>query len=208
MVQKKYIVRQLDLFKGLLKKTHRPLILGYILRIFWWRYIVPHAVWSPTSGAYLGLKLKRKYTHQRKILTYAKPQNIGFVRQIRLKYRHYLRVKQLFDLPVWRKAQVRWLRSIKNASLFSHTPNLPWDLLLKAKRFKRMLVYINFISFLPLVQSFAAKATSLWAPLNLCSGDTLPTKIKVLSHAQLRVVILVSWWRNLLGRSINFAIFL
>lgn len=34
MVQKRYIVEQLDLYKGLLKKMHRPLILGYILRIF------------------------------------------------------------------------------------------------------------------------------------------------------------------------------
>jgi len=34
MVQKKYVVGQLELYKGLLKKMHRPLILGYILRIF------------------------------------------------------------------------------------------------------------------------------------------------------------------------------
>jgi len=34
MVQKKYIVSQLEQYKGLLKKMHRPIILGYILRIF------------------------------------------------------------------------------------------------------------------------------------------------------------------------------
>ena len=34
MIQKKCIVRQFELYKNLLKKMHRPIILGYLLRIF------------------------------------------------------------------------------------------------------------------------------------------------------------------------------
>ncbi len=35
MIQKKYIIQQLETYKNLLKKMHRPIILGYILRMFW-----------------------------------------------------------------------------------------------------------------------------------------------------------------------------
>jgi hypothetical protein len=92
---------------------------------------------------------------------FAKPQSLGFIRQLRLKYKQYLQLKQRFDLPVWRRAQVRWVRSVKNASLFAVTPNLPWDVLLRAKRFKRMLPYINFIAFLPLIQGFGSKGNNV-----------------------------------------------
>jgi hypothetical protein len=34
MIQKKCIVKQFELYKNLLKKMHRPIILGYLLRIF------------------------------------------------------------------------------------------------------------------------------------------------------------------------------
>jgi hypothetical protein len=69
-----------------------------------------------------------------------------------------------------------------------------------------MLPYINFIAFLPLIQGFGSKGNNVWFPAKVEAGALLPSNIKRLSQAQLRVVTLVSHWRLLISRSINFSI--
>lgn len=136
------------------------------------------------------------------------PQNIGFIRQLRSKYIQYTRSKQKFTLPAWRRAQLRWARPLKNVRLLECTPRLPWDTLLRAKRFKRILFYINFISFLPLVGGISDKPDEVWYPLSLGSSEVVPTRIKAVSYAHLRLASLVCFWRSIISRNISFAIFL
>ena len=205
MVQKKCIVGQFETYKNLLKKMHRPIILGYLLRIFRWRYIVPHAVWSPTKPGTSRLKLKRQYLRRRKILTFVKPQSLGFIRQLRIKYRDYLQAKQKFKLPVWRKVQARWIYPVKNVTLFLSTPHLPWDILLKAKRFKRILFYLNYVAFSPLTLSFSTKEFAVWAPYQVKYGMSMPARFLQVTFMQLRIALVVAHWRYLIGRSVHFA---
>jgi len=204
MVQRKYIVSQLDTYKGLLKKMHRPLILGYILRIFWWRYIVPHAVWSPVKSTVFKLRVRRKYLRRRKILLFIKPQSLGFLRQLRTKYKQYLLYKQNFKKNIWQKLQVRWIYPVRNVNLFRFSPFLPWDVLLRAKRFKRILFYLNFISFSPLVQIYSQKKDRIWFPLGVNEGFNLPTRLHKVTKAQLRVATMLVHWRYLISRPFNF----
>jgi hypothetical protein len=43
-VQPRYITAQFTEFRETLRRLRRPALLGYFLRLFWWRYIVPHAI--------------------------------------------------------------------------------------------------------------------------------------------------------------------
>ena len=183
---------------------HRPIILGYLLRIFRWRYIVPYAIWSPTRLNVSRLKLRRQYLRRRKIITVVKPQSLGFIRQLRIKCKDYLQVKQKFNMPVWRKAQARWVYPVKNVTLFLSTPRLPWDILLKAKRFKRILFYLNYASFSPLTQTFSTKDFAVWAPYVVKEGAPMPINFIRISLMQLRIAVTVAYWRYLIGRSVHF----
>jgi hypothetical protein len=204
IVQKKYIVAQLELYKGLLKKLHRPLILGYILRIFWWRYVIPYAIWSPTKAPLQKLRLKRAYLRRRKILLFVKPQSLGFLRQLRIKWKHYMRQKQVFKKPIWQKVQARWVAPVKNVALFCSTPLLPWDVLLRAKRFKRLLFYINFISFAPLIGRFSGDMERMWLPLSVSPGVGMPARLFRVTIVQLRIVSMLTYWRYLIARTVDY----
>jgi hypothetical protein len=150
--------------------------------------VVPHAVWSPVKSAIPKLRVRRKYLRRRKILLLIKPQSLGFLRQLRTKYKQCLTYKQNFKKNIWRKLQVRWVYPVRNVNLFSYSPLLPWDLLLRAKRFKKILFYLNFISFSPLIQTFSHKGDRIWSPLGVCEGFNLPTRMYKATRAQLRVV--------------------
>jgi len=43
-IQTGYLLKKLEEFKDAFKKHHRPLFLGYVTRIFWWRFLIPYAV--------------------------------------------------------------------------------------------------------------------------------------------------------------------
>jgi len=49
-VQPRYATEQFTTLRTTLVNLRRPHLLGYFTRVFWWRFVVPHAIWVPARG--------------------------------------------------------------------------------------------------------------------------------------------------------------
>ena len=76
----------------------RPAIFGYFVRLFWWRYVVPHAVWAPAQNERRRLRVRRAVFVKHAFAGALHPQGGGLLRMVRTHAAH--QVKALRDLNV------------------------------------------------------------------------------------------------------------
>lgn len=145
-VQARYVTGQFLVLRDTIRQLRRPPLLGYFTRIFWWRYITPHAVWAPVRTERRRARMRRRVIRRRRYLMRLRPLGLGFLRQLRFHIR--ASVTRARELPVagWRRFRGRVLRRLWSLAVLRRTPLLPWYALLRARRYRRLLPYLTYLS--------------------------------------------------------------